>query len=336
MQDAKSLEQSVRRQFSLLFGGDDLVPSAQFFETYNAVADYSMRTAEPAFKAETHKLQWTLLTSSLGLLALILFKVGSIKIGDVSVTVNHDVLTWYGGFLVALMLSFLLRARLDFSRAELARRKDADKISQLGRLVDAAFLKRRIQHYFWIELFNQIGERYDSYGRISGGQLAAELTHTDIPNYDLDLEKLKDFEEYSTQIESHGAFVKAFIVDLDADLGRFENRLGELDERTRRARRSGDADSLDVHALGHFSASRALFDKYLKPWFDAKSTLSSELLDVVVDKRATREFHMQEAQLSLLEKARKIRALYAFTEIALPVGLALAALAYDAHTLLTH
>ena len=336
MRDAKPLEQSIRREFPLLFGGDDLVPSAQFFEAYNAVADYSIRTAEPAFKPETHKLQWTLLTSSLGLLALILFKIGSIRIGDASVSVNRDVLTWYGGFLLALMLSFILRALLDFSRAELARRKDADKLTQLGCLVDAAYLKRRIQHYFWIGLFNQMGERYDAYGKIAQSQPILDLPHTEIPNYELDIEALKEIEEYSAQIESHDAFVKALIASLDADLGRFENRLGEFDERIRRARQNDDPYALEMLELKRFPNSRALFDQYLKPWFDVRGKLASDMLDTVLDVRATREWRMLEAQLGLQRKARGIRRLYAFTEIALPLGLAIAALAYDVRTLLIH
>lgn len=322
MPDQAALLGAIRAQFPLIFGDKEMVPASQFYEAYNAVAEHSIRSSEPALKSETHKHQWTLAATSIGLIALILFKVGDIKIGNTTVTVNRNVLIWYGVFLLAMLLSFLLRAMLDLRRAALARNKDSEKLSVLTDLVQMAWARRNIQQYFWMELFYQIGLRYAAYYKArSNTDDEPSLGQIDM-RVKLDIESLRKLEDFREEICAHEEFVNKLVANLDSDLQRFEDKVLEHDHPIISPQSRGHKD------WERFSAVTALYDRHLKAWFEARNSLSSATLDAATDKRAMLETKMLDAQLALLQQARTIRRLYAFSEIAVPTILAVGALTY--------
>ena len=328
-QTSDELAQSIRNQFPLIFGDRDLVSSADFYEAYNAVAEYTVKSSEPALKSESHKQQWSLAGASIGLIALILFKVGELKIGDVKVAVDSKVLVWYAVFLSILLATFLLRASLDLKRAALARNKDSNKLDLLKDLVQTAFVKRNLQQFFWLELFHQIGLRYETYSKAQvTDPNDAPHERIDMRILKMDIAGLKKLEEFSAEIVSHEEFVEDMVRQLDSDAQRFLNRVLEYDNPV-----MSKSTLQESGSWGRFSSVTQYFDTYLKAWLDARDALSSVSLDVSLDKRAMRETVMLDAQLALLRKARNITRLYTFTEIALPTLLALSALGYVVFTL---
>lgn len=82
---------SVKAEFPLVFGAKDLVSSDDFYQAYNAVAEHSIRATDPPLKSVTHKHQWTLMGAAIGLIALVLFKVGKIKVADAVINVDRQV-----------------------------------------------------------------------------------------------------------------------------------------------------------------------------------------------------------------------------------------------------
>lgn len=324
MQDNVKLAESIRAQFPLVFGDKGLISAAEFYDVYNAVADYSIKNAEPSLKPETLKHQWTLAGTSIGLVALILFKVGKVKVGEATVTVDSNVLIWFGIFLATLLVVFLLRAFLDVKRAGLARKKDSEKLYSLSNLVQMAWLKYDVQHYFWQELFHQIGQRYEPYRRARSSKADdAPFEHIDIRSIRLDLDAFRKHKEFAEEIKLHEAFIRTLIQELDSDVERFESGVLEYDNSVRITPSEAGEFNWD-----RFSAITQLFDSHLKSWFEARRGLSGITLNVALEKRFMRERKMFDAQLALLKTAQGIRRMYTFTEIVLPTSLAIVALAY--------
>lgn len=315
---------SVKTEFPLIFGAKDLVSTADFYNGYNVVAEHSIRATNPPLKSETHKHQWTLMGAAIGLIALVLFKVGKIKIAEAVINVDRQVVTWYAVFVSALLLTFLLRAALDLKRASLTLKKDSEKLTALSDTVEMAFAVRNIQHYYWLELFHQIGERYTVYlDATASAPEAIKALNVDMRIINLDIKTLKEVSEFHSQIEGHEAFITSLVKDLDKDVARFKDKVDAYNHSLKN-------EALDVRVSDwkHFSHIEELFDRHLKPWFDAREALTDAVLDAVLDKGAMRESQMLDAQLKLLRKAKIIRRMYSLSEILLPSILALASVIY--------
>jgi len=327
MQATENLETSIKAQFPLVFGAKDMVSTTEFYQAYNAVADYSTKAADPALKAETHKHQWALAAASTGLIALILFDVGKIRIAGAVVDVDQQVLVWYAALITVMLITFLLRATLDFTRASLARQKDSEKLFALKDLVEAAWAKRNIQNFYWVELFYQIGERYAIYHKATSTEANTEpFKQFDGRLLTLDIESLRKSEDFATQISTHETFISVLLKDLDSDASRFQDRILEYDDEAKK-----DSNFTERSNWARYSEVKRLYDCYLKPWIDARNNLVNVAL-TVVDEPSTRESVMIDAQLQLLRQAKRIRQAYAFSEISLPTILAIASIVFVLRT----
>lgn len=329
MTSATAIEESVREQFPLLLGKKEMVTKTEFQEAFNAVAEQGMKWAEPALQSETHKHQWTLVGASVALFVIVLFNVGKIKVGEATIDVDRQVLLWYSAFLMALLLTYLIRAGLDLKRAALAREKDAEKLSVLSDMIEVAWLRRNIEHYFWLELFHQIGARYGVYHRARSPRDSEPFEHIDMRILKLDLAALQKDDVLAPEIAAHEDFVSRLIQAMDVDVERFSDKLLEYE----------DTISTSAHSKLHsdhdrFTKVGELFERYLQPWFDARTKLTDEQAEKILEKGATREERMLEAQLSLLTRAKRIQGAYAMTEIALPSLLAAGAVVYAVSTVM--
>jgi hypothetical protein len=325
--DANGLEELIRGQFPLVFGDAELVPTEKFLLAYKDVADYVAKSAEPPFKSETHKQQATLAVAAIGLIAIILFKVGEVKIGDAKVFVDETVLVWYGVVLAVMLVVFWLRAFLDFARAKLGMERDSDKLNVLSDAVQLSFVRKNIQYYYWLKLFDGIGAHYDAYQQAQAQSgTAAPSSHIPMQVVELDLPALKKIDELKEEIASHDEFVNSMLREIAVDVERFGNRVLEVDDAD--AGKAGKG----AQSWSRYATLDGLFNKLLAPWFDARNALSSVSLSAALDKATMRESKMLDAQIALLKKALRIRRLYAFTELVLPTILAIGAIAYVCYT----
>jgi hypothetical protein len=322
----------VKEQFPLAFGQREGVALSDFHEAYNAVAEKAIETAAPSFLAETHKVQWTLVTASLGLISLALFKIGKVKIGDSTVDVDRQVFVWYAAFVIALLVAFAFRAWLDLHRASLAREKDDERNDRIRALVVRVWNIRSLEQNGWFELFHQIGLRYTQFQRIRSKKSADELPEESAAALlPLDMEAARKDPELAAQLSAQAEFVANFLDELDGDLRTFRVAVEAHD-----AAHDKEPDQVDPvfdpGALGpRLARSRKveeLYEKHLEPWFDARSKLSSAFVHTAIDKRTERERLMLEAQRNLQRKTRRIRRLYAWCEISPPVALALIVVLY--------
>lgn len=328
MPTSDELVDSIRNQFPLVFGDEDLVSTKDFYAAYNAVADYTVRMSAPALGSETHKQQWSLAGASIFLIAMVLFKVGELKIGEAKVVIDGKVLIGYGVFLGIFLISFILRAGLDLKRASLARNKDSQCLSQLTNDVQAAFVRKNIQLFFWLEIMDEVRVRYQAYDEalsIQPGIRSAPIGRMRL--LDIDISSLKKLDEFADDIASHEEFIKSKIREIEADKNRFLDKVSEYDAPVFSVKHP------DAGEYGRFSAVEGFFNAYLKPWFDAIHSLSDIMDGAVRGGHAKRESSMLDAQFALISKAKNISRLYTFAEVVLPTLLAVSALVYVCWTL---
>lgn len=317
MIDTDSIVQEIRAQFPIFLGDEETISDEKFYETYNTSADYLTKASEPSLRAETHKLQSALTVGSVALITLILFNVQDIKINDLAVKVNRNVVLWYSFFLGAVLLSFLLRAGLDLYRANLARRKDSEKLSYLTALVQDGITTYNIESYYFYEISHLVHKSYDDYCLHMDS--SSQPSHIDIRLVKLNFDVIKKIPKLQEKVDEHQAFLGKVSTTFSNAFRRFEERIEKYDAEDHQR------SSLDSNDFGRRNAIRSSFEKDLKPWFDAQAELSA-LTSVTPDK--PRELIMLEAQRKLLRKYQIIRHLYTFIEIVLPFALALIALCY--------
>ncbi len=314
----------IKTQFPIVFGNQPAVPHDVFMKGYNLLVDYGMKAAEPQLNQETSKYQWTLLSTSLILLVIVLFNVGNIKIDEVTITVNRTTLLWYLSFVIAVLLIFLARAALDLKRASLARRKDSNVASELQALVNVGWSKRMLEVYFWQELFHQIGEKYVIYEKARSHNGEPIFKNIDIRAVKIDLDKMRNIEDFRELVEGHEGFLKSILERLDKDVSCFVDGVEEYDH----LHSPSQLDQGDIKLRRPLAISE-LFDAHLRPWFDARNNMASEHLESQLEgKKQLQEQLMLEAQLDVLRETVQIRRLYVFIELGLPTAFACSVLIY--------
>jgi hypothetical protein len=332
VRDVTQLCSRVREQFPLAFGQREGVSLGEFHEAYNALAEKAIEAAAPSLLAETHKVQWALVAASLGLISLVLFKIGKIKIGDSVVDVDRQVFVWYAVFVIALLIAFAFRARLDLQRASLAQAKNQERNNRIRTLVVGVWNTRTLEQNGLFELFDQIGRRYTQYKRIHSKKSAEDFPEEAAsPSLPLNMDAARKDPEIAAQISAQEEFIANLLDELDRDLQSFKAAVEALDAVPDKERDPLD-EVIDPQALGRALARGRkldeLYDKLLEPWFSARSKLSSEFLGAAMDKRTERERLMLESQLNLMRKTLHIRRLYVWCEISPPVALALIVVFY--------
>ncbi len=80
MNNKTRLENSIKEQFPSIFLNNNLVSENDFSRIYNEVTEYLVKITDSPLKPETYKYQTMLLSASTGIIALVLFHIGQIKI----------------------------------------------------------------------------------------------------------------------------------------------------------------------------------------------------------------------------------------------------------------
>jgi hypothetical protein len=110
------IEQSIRNQLPIIFGEKDSVDRDAFLQKYNALVDYAAAVSAPFLGSETIRYQSMLLYVSLLFLAVRLFRIGQIKIGESPVPVDRNLLVIYALLIVDVSRSGCETAKFSFCR----------------------------------------------------------------------------------------------------------------------------------------------------------------------------------------------------------------------------
>jgi hypothetical protein len=330
MSTKEEIEQSIRNNFSIIFGKSDPVDFGAFQRKYNALVDYAATVSAPFLGAETIRYQSMLLYVSVLFLSVSLFWIGRIRIGESLVSVDRNLLVIYAVFIGAVIVVFLTKAYVDYQRARFVRARNDEvldeAVSELQGLITIAFLRRRIQQYFWQELSDAIGRSYQPYADAVAAALNKQPNFEHIPMrvWRLDRTALSENPDTKAEIARQDEFLAGLVAALTDDEKRFREK-AEIILSTAQARSEDPGMSFS----DSYQNIRAAYEQCLSKWSDARDDLASEELHLAVKNMGnTSEVVGTEAMVRVLKRIRTIRRIYAALEIAAPVALAIFAILY--------
>jgi hypothetical protein len=320
------IEQSIRANCPIIFGDSDAVDTKAFKQKYDDLVDSAVTASAPFLGAETVRYQSMLLYFSLLLLAVSLFQIGQVKIGESVVSVDRRLLVIYTLFIGAIILTFLTKVYVDYQRARFLLHKNDQVSLELREMVSVGVLKKRIQYHFWLEIFDAIGRAYQTYDDALSAALgtASEFKPIPMQMVPLDRVSLSKSPELKEEIEN----LNSYLAVLGAELTRDENRVREEADRivsTMRSQLKDDPVGLYTHQA--CEAIRAVNGQTLQIWLDARNHLTDQVLDGVV-RNDPPELIQLNAMLAVLKRRLKTRRIYTGLEVVTPVAFAIFATLY--------
>lgn len=138
----------------------------------------------------------------------------------------------------------------------------------------------------------------------------------------LDLEAIRKIPEMASQINQHEELYSRLKTELADDVERFSDKAESVLSRRNTAQE-------DLLFDNSWSEIQAAFDRYLRPWFDARNKLSSEQLHLAIDQTTgSLEVRRAKAMRGVIGRIKMIRRIYATLEIVVPVLFAAFAIIY--------
>jgi hypothetical protein len=327
MNTQAEIEQSITINLSLIFGESEAVDYSAFRQKYNALVDYAATVTAPFLGAETIRYQSMLLYLSALFISISLFRIGGVKIGDSVVSVDHKLLVVYAIFILTVIVIFLTKAYVDFQRARFVRAKNEEVQTELRELMSVGLLRKHIQEYFWLEIFDMIGRSYKVYDDTSRAALnrPLEFTHTSMQALTIDRTGLSKIPETKADIER----LDAYLIWLAAELAEDEKRFREAAELILSSAQSQSDDPILAFFDTPYEKIHAAFNQYLAKWFKARNVLTDKHMDVVFETMSKNPENVRlEAMVHVLERIGNIRRVYAALEIVAPVLFAIFSLLY--------
>lgn len=320
------IERSIRANCPIIFGDSYAVDIETFKPKYDALEDYASKVSAPFLGAETVRYQSLLLYFSLLVLAVTLFQIGSVKIGDSLVSVDRRLLVIYAMLIGAIIVIFLTKVYLDIQRQHDLRKKYDLLRVELQALAEAGLLKKHIHHYFWLEIFDAIGRTYKAYDDAASAAIGTppEFKHNPMQVLNFDRAGYTKSPQMKEEIESLDSYLAAVTAELSHD----EDRFREEAERILSSTRSQPEDD-PILSKSHkvHEAIRVAWGQTLKNWFDARNHLADQLLDHVLYKKPPEIIQLEDT-LGILRRTWKIRRIYVWVEIAVPVVFAIFAIVF--------
>ena len=326
MRTQAEIEQSIRDNLPIIFARSESVDRRAFLEKYNALVDYATTVSQPFLTAETTRYQSILLYVSLIFVSVSLFQIGNVKIGESLVSVNRRFLVIYTIFIAAITLIFLLKVHLDSERARLVRSRNAESYNELDQLLSIGRLKKSIQEYFWLEVFDVIGRAYKAYddAQSEAQNSSPNFKFVSMQVMNLDREALCRDSELATEIAAQEKHLAALTTELAEDETRFMDKA-----KTILSARSQPQDDLDMQLPSDYDRIREAYDQCLGNWFDARNALNKEHASLKRKEMTDDpELHKLKAMSTVLEGIANIRGRYAKLEVSAPVVFAFGAILY--------
>jgi len=268
------IEHLVRSKLPIAFGKSEFFDPDSFENNLDPLVDYATKVSEPFLRPETIRYQSILLYVSFIFVSINLFSISKVKIGDSFVYADWKLLLFYKFFIATITILFILKSSVDYERAKFTRRKNIQAFPNAVELINDSLIKRDIQNYFWLEIYDAIGHAYEPYSNAIAESINKPLDFNYIRtnSYLLDIDTLRNIPEFALDIEANEKLVAELVTELEKDVGRFK-------ERTKRILSERQA-ALNNHLMSPYDSSLNeiynAFNQCLKSWFDARSNLEHE------------------------------------------------------------
>jgi hypothetical protein len=323
MSTEAEIKQSIRNDLAILFGDSEPTDLRVFREKYNRLVEYATAVSAPFLGPETIRYQSMLLYVSVLFLSISLFKLGGIKVFDTVLSVDHKLLVAYEVFIGMVIVIFLVKAYVDYLRARFTRSRNAGVGSELAALMSAGLVKRHIQHYFWLEIFDAIGRAYKAYDDALSAvaNKPSEFTHRPVQTLTLDKTGFSKNLEAIAEIEKHEAFLAGLIRELAGD----ENRFRDAAELILNVARSQPEDEFAVPSESGYEKIRRAYEQHLSKWLNARNALNDAFFS---SRNDWPDNQRAEAAAQIVERIATIRRVYVVLEVVAPVAFAIFAILY--------
>jgi hypothetical protein len=328
MNTREEIEQSIRDNLPIIFGDRDAVDLATYRQKRDDLFSYGTAVSAPFLGTETIRYQSILLYSSLLYLSVNLFQLGQIKIFDTSVSVDSRLFTSYFLFIVAIIGMFLAKASLDFRRAELPKKQYEASPSEMTELLRIGLLRKHIQEYFWLEIYDAIGRSFGTYYNAARAALdqPEDFKHTAIQALSIDRKEASKRLETRAELKAQESNLVVLLARLSEDENQFRAKaeiiLTGAPERLK--------DPRLVFPTSPAEEVMAVYEQTLRKWLEARNHLNDEHFDIVMNDWSKTLFQTEEL-IDILARMTNIRRYYALFEILLPVLFAIFAILYVGH-----
>jgi hypothetical protein len=307
----EEIQQYIKTNLPLEFGLQETMEATIYRQKFNAYLEFVIARVSPTLSAETVRYQSMLYYLTLLLLAVRFLRVTGFKMGETAIAVAPSVIVLYEILLGAIAVVFMLKAYPDYQRADIASLRNVQAAVDVQEFFSISIAKKMLEDYFWVSLFDVIGERYKSYDdalSVATGQ-QPNFTHTAMLSKTFDLEVYKKVPELKDRIDTLQAFVDELKSALDRDDQSFLYEVSLLQKQV------PDPNKIIFPSL--FAKTEDAYAKHLQKWIDARNELVSTSLDSVFE-HALPEKKRLDAMLNLTRRFR-IRLFYTTIEVLTPV-----------------
>lgn len=321
------IKDSLLQNLGLVLGESEAVASSTFRAKYNSLVDGAIAVSAPFLSPDTVRYQTMLLSLSIVFISLALFRIGHIKIADSPVSVDGRLLVIYAVLILMVSLIFLMKASLDYQRARFVRERNVDPSSELQNLISLGLAMRRIQLYFWLEIFDAIGRSYKTYDEAyrAARNQPSDFSQTPMQVVTLDRKNLNKIPETKAELVRLDAYLASFVAELNED----EKQLRQEAMEILASVPEEPDDPYTILRDTRVEEIRAAFEQYLFKWFNARNALTDKALDFVTD-NVTHDPAVTQAKamVEVLKRIRSIQFVYLVLEIAAPVAFAIFCILY--------
>jgi hypothetical protein len=232
MKTAEEIEQSIKDNLPILFGGANEIDPALVTEKQNAFIDYLITASAPSLSSETSRYQSIVLYGSVFLVfvkftqhlspvpaTLTLFY-------GIIVPLNTSLVEIYSLFLAVVVGFFLMKSWVDIERVRFSREKNKNAISDLVALIWGGLHKRNIQFAFWLRIFDAIARtrRVHDVGANTSGDNSAFQKFEASSQSQLNWESLHKNPTCAAEISR----LEIYLTNLNEELAEAEKRFCEL------------------------------------------------------------------------------------------------------------
>ncbi|HMJ56841.1 MAG TPA: hypothetical protein VK540_32450 [Polyangiaceae bacterium] len=312
-------ENSLRQRFPFLFGDARPWDLAELKIRRDDLLTNAAARAEPVLRADTLKYQSTLLSFSLLLASISLFKLDKLKIAESTVVVDRHLLIVYTIFTLVIAIAFVIKALADYKRSSLINLKGEYANAEMRRFVETAVKRRKIQLFFWAQVVDGLTQ-----AQLVFTLAFSKLTNAPAPDSVLlmdglviiDISATRGVPEFATEVASLDGFLstlkseleadkKAFQVEADAILQEYEIESSKLGKPARWA------ESFERLELAR--------RKSLEPWIAARDNLIGKFATFSFEDQ--QELPIVQAANDVWTKTSSIRSIYGLTDVLAPLAL---------------
>jgi hypothetical protein len=316
MRSKEDIKQSIRGNLPILFGKSGVAAPKIVQEKFAALNDSVLAVLEPFLKPETIRYQSILIYSTLIFLSFSLLRIEKFKFGEGVVVVDQRLIHVYMAFMIGVAIIFIIKIYVDLGRARLARKKNLRVVDELTQWLRITISRKTIQHYFWLQIFDQIGRAYrfydDAVDQLVPNRIGVKPTPVNVLS--LEADKLRTIPELETEFtaqETHfGALTRELAEDENAVTQGTKTILASLAQRpTDDATREAAAAQLGD-----------LYARRLENWMKARNELVDEVFSMhFVLPSETKEYQLTREVEDTMNRMLRLLRVYTAVDIILPL-----------------